>query len=177
MAIKIESSATVKLPRKTEALITEILKIPNNTHIHGIERIRIVDEITDTRLKYGQKTSLPGLYHPKQGSQPAWLEIALNPLLSPASPFYKKIVPRLSFKGNVAAVLFSLIGQHYYLTLRHSVKKTQIESSVRVYTEKQLRLWGEKNKGIRSRIFKPFQPVLERWAKSLQKRAKSSKAG
>ena len=132
MPIKIEFSSTLKLPQKTEALITEILKIPNSTHIHGIERIRIVDEIKDSRLKYQQQASLPGLYHPKQGSQAAWLEIAMIPLLSPKSPFYKKIVPRLSFKGNVAAVLFSLIGQHYYLTLRHSVKKTQLESSVRV---------------------------------------------
>ncbi len=175
MGIKIENIATIKLPSYTEGFIANLLKIPNSTHLHGLERVKIVDIIYDPRLRQLQKTSLPGLYHPRQGSQGAWIELAITPLLAPDTPFYKKLIPRLSFKNNVAAVLFSLIGQHYHLTLRHSVKKTQIESSVRVYTEKQLRLWAEKNQGLRARMFKPFQPILERWAKSLHKRAKNSR--
>jgi hypothetical protein len=84
-------------------------------------------------------------------------------------------MPRVSFKGNLAAVLFSLVGQHYYLTLRHSIKRGQIEPAVRAYTEKNLRLWQEKEHSLRSRLFKPIQPTLERWGKSLQKRAEAEK--
>jgi hypothetical protein len=83
----------------------------------------------------------------------------------------KRIMPRLSFKGNLAAIIFSLTGQHYYLTLRHSIKRGQIESAVRAYTEKHLRIWHERQHTLRSRLFKPFQPTLERWGRSLQKRA------
>jgi hypothetical protein len=87
----------------------------------------------------------------------------------------KRIMPRLSFKGNLAAIVFSLIGQHYYLTLRHSIKRGQIESAVRAYTEKYLRNWHEQQHTFRSRIFKPFQPTLEKWGRSLQKRAAAEK--
>jgi hypothetical protein len=84
-------------------------------------------------------------------------------------------MPRLSFKGNLAAVIFSLVGQHYYLTLRHSIKRGQVESAVRAYTEKYLRIWHEKEHNLRARLFKPFQPTLERWGKTLQKRAEAEK--
>jgi hypothetical protein len=80
-------------------------------------------------------------------------------------------MPRLSFKGNLAAIIFSLVGQHFYLTLRHSIKRGQIEAAVRAYTEKHLRIWHERQHTLRSRIFKPFQPTLEKWGRSLQKRA------
>ncbi|MGB8508870.1 MAG: hypothetical protein WCD76_10715 [Pyrinomonadaceae bacterium] len=172
MAIKIELSTATPLPSRTQTLIEKILSSIPREHLRGIERIKIVDVIKDARLRITQNALLPGLYHPKQGSQPAWIEVAINALIPPSRPFYQKILPRLSFKGNLAAVIFSLVGQHYYLTLRHSVKKGQIEASVRSYTENQLRLWGTKEHSLRSRIFKPFQPTLERWARSLQRQAK-----
>ena len=118
-----------------------------------------------------QASDLPGLYHPRQGAKGPWLELAIGVLLPTDKPIHKRIIPRLSFKGNVTAVLFSLVGQHYHLTLRHSVKKTQIEPAVRLYTEKQLKAWNEKQHTIRARLFKPLQPTLERWGKTLQKRA------
>ncbi len=118
-----------------------------------------------------QPSDLPGLYHPRQGAKGPWLELAIGVLLPTDKPIHKRIIPRLSFKGNVTAVLFSLVGQHYHLTLRHSVKKTQIEPAVRLYTEKQLKAWNEKQHTIRARLFKPLQPTLERWGKTLQKRA------
>ncbi|HKZ03777.1 MAG TPA: hypothetical protein VJ180_16155 [Pyrinomonadaceae bacterium] len=71
--------------------------------------------------------------------------------------------------------MFSLVGQHYHLTLRHSLKKTQLEPAVRLYTEKQLRTWNESKHSLRARLFKPIQPTLERWAKVLQKRAAAEK--
>jgi hypothetical protein len=84
-------------------------------------------------------------------------------------------MPRLSFKGNLAAVIFSLTGQHYYLTLRHSIKKGQLETAVRTYTEKQLRRWQEQQHSFRAKLFKPLQPTLERWGKALQRRAAAEK--
>jgi hypothetical protein len=172
MAIKIEFNNTSKLPAKTQGQIEKILECLPREHLRGLERIRLVDSINDPRIKnLQQRTDLPGLYHPKQGAQAAWIEVAAGILLPRSKPLMKRLMPRLSFRGNLAAIIFSLIGQHYYLTLRHSIKRGQIESAVRAYTEKHLRVWHERQHTLRSRLFKPFQPTLERWGRSLQKRA------
>ena len=172
MAIKIELGPDLKIPSKTEVWITGILEVIPREHLRGIERIRLVETIFDPRVKNFQRGSeLPGLYHPKQGSQPAWLEVATGALIPKAKRFLKRIIPRLSFRGNLAAIIFSLVGQHYYLTLRHSIKRGQIEPAIRAYTEKHLKSWHERQHKVRARIFKPIQPTLERWGRSLQKRA------
>src|ERR1044071_4210189 len=176
MAIKIEIEESVRLPAKTQNQIEQILECLPREHLRGVERIKLVTSINDPRVKHLQQhTDLPGLYHPKQGAQAAWLEIAAGVLLPRSKPLLKRIMPRLSFKGNLAAIVFSLIGQHYYLTLRHSIKRGQIEAAVRAYTEKYLRAWHERQHTVRSRLFKPLQPTLERWGKSLQKRAANEK--
>lgn len=174
--MKIENLSKIKLPQNTEKQIETILSSVPKEHLRGVERIRLVDAINDPRLKSApQKLDLPGLYHPRQGTQPAWLEVAVGVLLPSSKPFFKRLLPRLSFKGNLAAVLFSLVGQHYYLTLRHSIKRSQIETAIRAYTEKQLRQWNERQHSRRARLFKPFQPTLERWGRALQKRATQDK--
>lgn len=171
MAIKIENASTAKLPRNTFAQIDKIIETLPREHLRGIDRLRLVDTIADPRLRIQQASQLPGLYHPRQGTQAAWLEISTSVLLPSSKPFLKRLLPRLSFKGNLASVIFSLAGQHYYLTLRHSIKKGQIEPSVRAYTEKYLKLWSENQHSLRTRIFRPLQPTFERWAKSLQRQA------
>ena len=145
-------------------------------HLRGIERLRLVSFITEPRVRLAAKVSdLPGLYHPRQGNQGAWFEIALTPLTSANKPFHKRIIPRISFKGNLSAVIFSLVGQHYHLTLRHSVKRGAVEPAVRAYVEKQLKSWNEQQHKFRAKLFKPLQPTLERWSKSLAKRAAAEK--
>jgi hypothetical protein len=171
MAIKIENRSQTKLSTKTEKLIEQILNGVPREHTRGLERLRLVDAIEDPRLRTPQRSNLPGLYHPRQGTQQAWLEVALGVLLPKNKSLFKRLFPRLSFKGNLAAVIFSLIGQHYYLTMRHSVKKTQLEAAVRAYTESRLRAWSEQQHTLRTRLFRPLQPTLERWARALQKRA------
>ena len=176
MAIKIENQYEGKLPKSTVGLIEKALDTLPREHTRGIERVRLVNTISEPRLKGPvQSSDLPGLYHPRQGSKGPWLEIAIGVLLPANKPIHKRIIPRLSFKGNIAAILFSLVGQHYHLTLRHSVKRTQVEPAVRLYTEKQLKAWNEKQHSLRARIFKPIQPTLERWGKSLQKKAAAEK--
>jgi len=175
MNIKIENlSGRSSLPKRTEQIINSMVATIPREHLRGIERIRFVDSIRDPRVRNDQKfaTKLPGLYYPKQGAKQARIEIALDVLLPKEGPLHKKILPRLSFKANMAAVIFSLVGQHLFLTLRHSVRKGQLEPFIRDYTEKQLKRWNEKEHGFRARIFKPIQPTLERWARSLQRRAK-----
>jgi hypothetical protein len=171
MAIKIENASTAKLPRNTIAQIEKIIETIPREHQRGIDRLRLVDTINDPRIRLQQVSQLPGLYHPRQGTQAAWLEVATAVLLPTGKPFFKRLLPKLSFKGNLASVIFSLIGQHYYLTLRHSIKKGQIEPSVRAYTEKYLKIWSEGQHSMRTRLFKPLQPTFERWAKSLQRQA------
>jgi hypothetical protein len=175
MALKIENNLeNQKLPRRAEESITKVLALVPREHLRGLERLRLVDRIKDARLTGAQASKLPGLYHPKQGPQGAWIEVALDALIPSSSPFHKRLLPRLYFKANLAAVILSLIGQHYYLTLRHSVKKERLEPSVRAYTEKYLKKWSESEHNLRTRLFKPLQPTFERWARSLQKRAKAS---
>ncbi|MEO8436025.1 MAG: hypothetical protein ABI596_14085 [Pyrinomonadaceae bacterium] len=176
MAIKIEDKSEGKLPRNAIANVEKILQSVPREHLRGVDRLRLVDFITDTRARMPAKmTELPGLYHPRQGTQQPWLEIAVGALIPRNKPLLKQIVPRLSFKGNLAAVIFSLVGQHYYLTLRHSVKRGQLEPAVRTYVEKQLKTWNEQQHSVRAKLFKPLQPTLERWGKNLQKRAAAEK--
>ncbi len=176
MAIKIENQVERKLPKDSLAHIEQAFDSLPREHTRGLERIRLVEFISEPRLRGTfQTTELPGLYHPRQGPKGAWLELALGVLLPANKPIQKRIVPRLSFKGNVTATIFSLVGQHYHLTLKHSLKKTQLEPAIRAYTEKHLKAWNEKKHTFRAKLFKPIQPTLERWAKGLQKRAAQEK--
>jgi hypothetical protein len=177
VAIKIENQTERKLPKETAEHIEAAFDSLPREHTRGLERIRLVEFISEPRLRGTavQATELPGLYHPRQGPKGAWLELAMGVLLPGNKPVHKRIVPRLSFKGNLTATLFSLVGQHYHFTLKHSLKKTQLEPAIRSYTEKHLKLWNEKKHSFRARLFKPIQPTLERWAKGLQKRAAAEK--
>ena len=176
MPIRIENQYEGALPKGAIEQVEGALESLPREHTRGIERVRLVPYISDPRIKgQFQATELPGLYHPRQGSKGPWLEIAINVLLPANKPFHKRIAPRLSFKSNLVALVFSLVGQHYHLTLRHSLKRTQLEPAVRMYTEKQLKAWNEKKHSFRAKLFKPLQPTFERWAKSLQKRAVAEK--
>lgn len=176
MAIRIENQYEGKLPKGALTQVEEALESLPREHTRGIERVRLVPFISEPRIRgQFQASELPGLYHPRQGPKGPWLEIAVNVLLPANKSFHKRIIPRLSFKSNLVALVFSLVGQHYHLTLKHSVKKTQLEQAVRQYTEKQLKLWNERKHSFRARLFKPLQPTFERWAKSLQKRASTER--
>ena len=172
--IRIENQATFLLPKDTEESINKALDFLPIEHLRGIERIKLVDFINDPRLKdVPLKGDLPGLYHPKAGNQNAWLELSMGALLQPTEGFAKKWMAKSQFKGNLAGLIFSLVGQHHYLTLRHSVKRQSLEPQIRQYAEKNLKTWSERqNKNsIRAKIFKPFRPALERMAKWLNKKA------
>lgn len=172
--IRIENQATFPLPKDTEETINKALDFLPIEHLRGIERIKLVDFINDPRLKdVPVKGDLPGLYHPKAGNQNAWIEMSMGALLQPTEGFAKKWMAKSQFKGNLAGLLFSLVGQHHYLTLRHSVKRQSLEPQIRQYAEKNLKTWSElQNKNsIRAKIFKPFRPALERMAKWLNKKA------
>lgn len=180
--IKTENQATFSLPKDTEANIEKILDYLPTEHIRGLEKVRLVDFINDPRLKNIDvpiKGDLPGLYHPKQGNQSAWLEMSMGALLQPTEGFAKRWMAKTSFKSNLAGMLFSLVGQHYYLTLRHSVKKQGLEPQIRQYAEKNLRAWSEQQNAnsFRAKLFKPLRPVIERWAKWLNKKAAQSQKG
>ncbi len=174
--VRVENQATFVLPKDTEANIEKIIDFLPTEHIRGLEKVRLVDFINDPRLKnvdLPMKGDLPGLYHPKQGNQAAWLEMSMGALLQPTEGFAKRWMAKTSFKSNIAGLIFSLVGQHYYLTLRHSVKKQGLEPQIRQYAEKNLRAWSEKQNvnNFRAKLFKPFRPAIERWAKWLNKKA------
>ena len=178
--VRIENAATIPLPRDTEAAINKALDFLPTEQIRGIEKIKLVDLINDPRLKNMDvpiKGDLPGLYHPRVGNQAPWVEMSMAALLQPTEGFVKKFMAKSSFKGNLAGLIFSLVGQHYYLTQKHSVKRQNLEPQIRQYAEKNLRAWSDKQgeNSFRAKLFKPVRPYLERWAKWLNKKAAESK--
>ncbi len=178
--VRIENTASFSLPKDYEASINKVLDFLPIEQVRGVERIKLVDYINDPRLKNMDvplKGDLPGLYHPRVQHSAPWFEMSMGALLQPTEGFVKKFMAKSSFKGNLAGLLFSLVGQHYYLTLRHSVKKTGLEPQIRQYAEKNLKAWSEKQAegSIRAKLFKPFRPILERWAKWLNKKAADAK--
>ncbi|MFZ1700333.1 MAG: hypothetical protein WBO10_08260 [Pyrinomonadaceae bacterium] len=178
--IRIENKASFTLPKDCEAHISKVLGFLPLEQTRGVEKIKLVDYINDPRLKNMDvplKGDLPGLYHPRVQNQAPWFEMSMGALLQPTEGFVKKFMAKSSFKGNLAGLLFSLVGQHYYLTLRHSVKKSGLEPQIRQYAEKNLKAWSEKQAegSWRAKLFKPFRPYLERWAKWLNKKAAAAK--
>ncbi|HEX8369501.1 MAG TPA: hypothetical protein VF604_13225 [Pyrinomonadaceae bacterium] len=173
--IKIENQATIELPKDAEETINKIIKSLPSEHLRGLEKVRIVDFVKHPQLKNTPVPGgdLPGLYHPRAATKAPFLEISAGALLQPTENFTKRWMAKSAFKSNLAGLLFSLVGQHYFLTLRHSVKRTGIEPQVRQYAEKHLKAWSEKQNqnSRRAKFFKPFRPYIERWAKWLNKKA------
>jgi len=181
--VAIDNQSSIDLPKGTEAQIHNILKFVPAEHLAGLDKIRLVDFIKTPQLKGVNvpiKGDLPGLYHPKVQNTKAYLEVSMGALLQPTEGFTKRIMAKQGFKGNLAGIIFGLVGQHYYLTLRHSVKKTNLEPQIRQYAEKNLKAWSQiQNKGsFRAKLFKPLQPIFERLAKWLNKKQmQAQKAG
>jgi hypothetical protein len=176
MPIKIENVSKAKLPRNFMSSMKNILSVLPREHLRGIDRLRLVESIGDPRIRSRQNVKLPGLYHPKQGSQLAWFEVSTDVLTGTTQPIHQRLVLRLSLKSNLAAIIFSLAGQHYFSTLRHSVKRGQLEPAIHSYTEKYLKIWGHREHKFRAKLFKPFESHLERWGKSLRKNVNKGRA-
>jgi hypothetical protein len=171
MIVKVENKSTIKLPKKTEEIIQSVFEVVPREHIRGLSRVVLVDKIApDGRVAaLTGGADLPGLYHPRQGTSQPWCEIALGTILQ-TDGFFKRLAAKLNFKPNLAYLILSLQAQHYYLTLSHGIKKHQYESAIRAYIEKHHQTWREKQAGWRSKLFKPLQPYIERWTKSLRKK-------
>lgn len=178
--IRIENASSITLPKDAVQNINKVLDFLPIEQYRGVEKIKLVDFINDPRLRNMDvpvQGDLPGLYHPRAGNQAPWFEMSMGALLQPTEGVVKKFMARTSFKGNLAGLIFSLVGQHYFLTQKHSVKRNALEPQIRQYAEKNLRVWSEKQNAnsMRAKIFKPFRPYLERWAKWLNKKAAQSK--
>ncbi len=174
--LKIENQSSIDLPKGAEENIRRIFAFLPTEQLRGIEKIRLVDFINNPQLKNSPvpiKGDLPGLYHPKMQNKAAWLEISIGALLQPTENFGKRWMAKSAFKSNLAGLIFSLVGQHYYLTLRHSIKRESLEPQIRQYAQKNLKTWSEKQSvnSKRAKFFKPLQPYMERWAKWLNKKA------
>ena len=178
--LKVENEATIDLPKKANEQIQNIMAYLPVEHRMGLEKLKLVDFISNPQLKkmdVQPQGDLPGLYHPKMQNRSAWMEISVGALLQPTEGFMKRWMAKTSFKSNLAGLIFSLVGQHYHMTLRHSVKKGNLEPQIKQYAQKNLREWSEKESenSIRGKLFKPLRPVMERWAKWLNKKAAANK--
>lgn len=172
--IKIENQSSIDLPKGTEKLIRNVINFLPFEHLRGLEKVRLVDFIAPPQVKVDLpiKGDLPGLYHPKAGNQSAWLEISMGALLQPTESFSTRWMAKASFKSNLAGLIFSLVGQHYYFTFKHSVKKQNLEPQIKQYVQKNLKDWSEKQNAnsFRAKLFKPLRPYMERLAKWVAKK-------
>ena len=178
--VKIENKSEIDLPKNTEENIQKIIEFLPVEHRRGISRLVLTDFIDDPRVKNSgveMKGDLPGLYHPKIQNKSAWMEVSTGALLKPFGNWTERWMAKSTFKSNLAGLLFSLIGQHYYMTMRHSVKKDNLEPKIKRYAEDNLRKWSNEQSANswRGRLFKPLAPYMERWAKWLNKRAAQNK--
>ena len=169
MAIKIDNRSTIKIPAKTEDIIQGAFEVIPREHLRGLNRVMLVDFISpQQRIQMANVAELPGLYHPRQGNEQPYFEIALGVLIPAADSFFKKVAAKLNYKANLVGLIFSLQAQHYHLNLSHGIKKHQFEGVVRAYMEKYFGVWRNKNAGWRAKAFKPLQPFLEKWSKKLR---------
>lgn len=168
MKVEDQSSRQVKdLERQVEA----VLNVVPAEHLRGLRKIVFVDEINEPRITAVMRSQLPGLYHPRQGGQMAWAEIALS-VLNPKKKFPQSVLAKMTLKPNIAQMVLSLIAQHYYLTLSKGVKKTQLERECRLYAQKYFERWRETQGGLRMKLTKPFRPFLDRMARRLGQKYK-----
>ncbi len=178
--IKIVKDTQFDLPKNWEETIHEVLNFLPNEHRRGIEILQLVDFIDDPRLKEAKIETpgdLPGLYHPRSQNKSARMEIAAGALLKPFGNWSERWMAKTGFKSNLAGLIFSLVGQHYYFTMQHSVKKQGLEAKVRKYAETNLKDWSEiqSANSWRGRLFKPLQPMMQKWAKWLNNKAAQKK--
>lgn len=174
MNIKIEDLATRRI-KDIEPQVNKVLSIVPIEHTRGFAKLVFVDVIAEPRLTIAQRSTLPALYHPKLPGQMAWGEIAVSVML-PSTKFYERLTSRLALKPSLAQVILSLLAQHYYLTLSKGIKKNQLESACRTYTEKYFEKWREAQGGWRMRLTRPFRPFLDKLARKLSKRYKDELA-
>jgi hypothetical protein len=168
MKVKVENQYG-NLPRNIEGIINGAADVIPAEHLRWFNKVVLVETITEPRLSEAQRANLPALYHPREGGQAAWGEIAVS-ILFPKKRFPKNLMSRLTLKSNTAQVVLSLVAQHYHLTLSKGIKKTQLESACRSYVEKYFEKWREKQGGLRVKLLKPFKPQLDRWARKLAKK-------
>lgn len=178
--IKIVNESELELPKNTLENIHELLDYLPLEHRRGIETLTLVDFINESGLKESKgdfKDNLPYMYRPRVQNKSARMEISLMALLKPLGNFTERWMAKSSFKSSLASAIFVMVGQHYYLTMKHSVKKDNLQAKIQKYATDNLRSWSEEQseKSWRGRLFKPLRPLMERWAKWLNKRAAKSK--
>src|ERR1044071_5750162 len=174
MNVKLEAKSSDSI-KDLNGRVERILSVVPAEHLRGLTKIVFVDQITEPRLSATQRASLPALYHPKMPGQMAWAEVA-TAVLFPKKKFPQNLLAKLAMKSNLAQVIFSLVAQHYYLTLSKGIKKNQLETACRLYVEKSFEKWREQEGGLRVRLLKPFKPRLDRMAKKLAKKYKEELA-
>ncbi len=178
--INIINKSEIDLPKNTEETIQELLDYLPVEHRRGIEQLTLVDFINESGLKEAKgdfKDNLPYMYYPKVQNKSARMEISMMSLLKPLGKFTERWMAKSSFKSNLAGAIFGMVGQHYFLTMKHSVKKQNLQPKILQYTQDNLKNWSEEQseKSWRGKIFKPLRPVMQRWAKWLNRKAAQNK--
>lgn len=173
MAVKVENQSQLPVRGDIVALTQSMLALVPVEHLRGLSKVVLLDQVESQFIDPSQRGQLPFLYIPKTPGSNAWAQIGLAVLL-PQDGLMKRLAGRMSFKANLAQTVFAIVGQHYALTLGKGRKKGHLEGAVRTYAEKYFKLWRESHNRFRTKLLRPIQPYLERWAKKLQSKYQRS---
>jgi hypothetical protein len=157
MTVRIENHSQKKIFLfNLEKKINRLIDIIPKDHIIGLEKIVIVDEIKNKKVR-----NAAGIYKKKHGLEPAYIEISVEAV-------YKKM-PKILFylpfiaKFTLADVLYHEIGHHYHYKYKHGVNKRRKESFAENYRKDMLKkaFW------IWLIFLKPISPLIRYLSKTV----------
>ena len=117
--------------------INKLLRIIPQEHMVGLEKIILVDEITDKR-----EADIGGIYTKNNINHLGIIKLSMNVIFKgmPKILFFFPFIPDFS----LADVLYHEIGHHYQKSLTHGIKKKSQEPFAEKYKKDMLKksFWG-----------------------------------
>ena len=157
MTVRIENHCQKKIFLfNIEKKVRKLIDVIPKDHIIGLEKIIIVDEIKNNRVK-----NSAGIYNKKHELKSASIEIS-------AEAVYRKM-PKILFylpfiaKFTLADILYHEIGHHYHYMYKHGINKNRKESFAENYRKEMLR------KAFRVWLifFRPISPLIKYLSKTV----------
>ena len=151
MSLNIESRLENKITGHiTKKRIKKLISIIPKEHLIGLEKIIIVNHITDKK-----KREVGGIYKQKYNGHSCSIQLGIESI-------YKGMPNVLFFFPFIATplladVLYHEIGHHYHVSFGHGIKNKKQEKLVEDYSKKMM------NKKFRwwLKLFSPLSPIIK----------------
>jgi hypothetical protein len=133
VSIKIENHYIDRISYfSVEKEIRRLISVTPKEHLVGLDKIVIVDELRDKRVRDGA-----AMYMKKNGIEPSFIEISLNSIYRevPTCLLYLPIFAKML----LAFVLYHEIGHHYYYNFSHGKKGEKKETFADNYSKQMIK--------------------------------------